>query len=205
MAAALFVALVAPGMLLMGAGFLWISTVPADVSYATVVVPQMVMLGLGLGLVSTPATESILRVLPPSRASATTAAMIASGPSRAGVGSAVNDATRELGGTLGVAIVGSVFASQYADRLVELFGNQVDGATTDKAADSVGFAHALAAQVPALRHAVDVAFLDGFQIACITSGLLCLVGVVVALLALPGAGHDPVVDEDVEESAATLA
>ncbi|KRC57004.1 MULTISPECIES: MFS transporter [unclassified Nocardioides] len=183
-------ALVAPGMLLMGAGFLWISTVPADVSYATVVVPQMVMLGLGLGLVSTPATESILRVLP---------------PSRAGVGSAVNDATRELGGTLGVAIVGSVFASQYADRLVELFGNQVDGATTDKAADSVGFAHALAAQVPALRHAVDVAFLDGFQIACITSGLLCLVGVVVALLALPGAGHDPVVDEDVEESAATLA
>jgi EmrB/QacA subfamily drug resistance transporter len=183
-------ALVAPGMLLMGAGFLWISTVPADVSYATVVVPQMVMLGLGLGLVSTPATESILRVLP---------------PSRAGVGSAVNDATRELGGTLGVAIVGSVFASQYADRLVELFGNQVDGATTDKAADSVGFAHVLAAQVPALRHAVDVAFLDGFQIACITSGLLCLVGVVVALLALPGAGHDPVVDEDVEESAATLA
>lgn len=176
-------ALVAPGMALMGAGFLWISTVPADVSYASVVVPQMVMLGLGLGLVSTPATESIMRVLP---------------PSRAGVGSAVNDATRELGGTLGVAIVGSVFASQYADRLVELFGNRVDGGTADKAAESVGFAHGLATQVPALRHAVDVAFLDGFQIACITSGLLCLVGVVVALVALPGAGHDPLVDEDLE-------
>lgn len=176
-------ALAAPGMALMGAGFLWISTVPADVSYASVVVPQMVMLGLGLGLVSTPATESIMRVLP---------------PSRAGVGSAVNDATRELGGTLGVAIVGSVFASQYADRLVELFGNRVDGGTADKAAESVGFAHGLAIQVPALRHSVDVAFLDGFQIACITSGLLCLVGVVVALVALPGAGHDPLVEEEAE-------
>ncbi len=174
-------ALVAPGLALMGGAFLWISTVPADVSYATVVVPQMVLLGVGLGLVSTPATESIMRVLP---------------PSRAGVGSAVNDATRELGGTLGVAIAGSVFASQYADRLITLVGNRVDGATADKAAESVGFAHGLASQVPALRSAVDVAFLDGFEIACITSGLLCLVGVAVALIALPGAGHDPVVEEE---------
>ena len=36
---------------------------------------------------------------------------------KAGIGSAVNDTTRELGGTLGVAIVGSVFASVYSGRL----------------------------------------------------------------------------------------
>ena len=52
-----------------------------------------------MGLISAPATESILLVLP---------------PARAGVGSAVNDATRELGGTLGVAVVGSLFSSVYA-------------------------------------------------------------------------------------------
>ena len=64
----------------------------------------MVLMGLGMGLISTPATESILLVLP---------------PARAGVGSAVNDATRELGGTLGVAVVGSLFSSVYAANLAD--------------------------------------------------------------------------------------
>ena len=90
---------VTSGLVLFGTSFLWISTVAVDASYATVIVPQMVLMGLGMGFISTPATESILQVLP---------------PARAGVGSAVNDATRELGGTLGVAVVGSVFSSVYA-------------------------------------------------------------------------------------------
>ena len=77
---------VTTGLVLFGGAFLWISTVAVDASYAAVIVPQMVLMGLGMGLISTPATESILLVLP---------------PARAGVGSAVNDATRELGGTLG--------------------------------------------------------------------------------------------------------
>ena len=95
---------VTTGLLLFGGAFLWISTVAVDTSYATVIVPQMVLMGLGMGLISTPATESILLVLP---------------PARAGVGSAVNDATRELGGTLGVAVVGSLFSSVYAAHLAD--------------------------------------------------------------------------------------
>ena len=63
---------------------------------------QMILMGIGLGLTTAPATESILGVLP---------------PAKAGVGSAVNDATREVGGTLGVAIIGSVFSSIYLHRL----------------------------------------------------------------------------------------
>lgn len=171
---------VAPGLALMGGAFLWISTMPADVSYPAVVVPQMILLGLGIGLVSTPATESIMQVLP---------------PSRAGVGSAVNDATRELGGTLGVAIVGSLFASQYADRLVTLIGERLDPATAHKAGESVGFANAVAAQVPGLRHSVDTAFLDGFALASVAVGVLCLVGAIAALIALPGNGYDPLSDD----------
>ncbi|MFI5041710.1 MAG: MFS transporter [Acidimicrobiales bacterium] len=54
--------------------------------------------GLGMGLTSAPVTESIMGSLP---------------PSRAGVGSAVNDTTRQTGGALGVAIIGSVFAARY--------------------------------------------------------------------------------------------
>ena len=56
---------------------------------------QMVIYGLGMGLTSAPATESIMGAV----------------ARQAGVGSAVNDATRLLGGTLGVAVIGSVYAS----------------------------------------------------------------------------------------------
>ena len=68
-----------------------------------VIVLAMFFLGGGLGLVQAPATEAIMGSLP---------------PAKAGVGSAVNDTARELGGTLGVAIVGSVFSSIYASRSV---------------------------------------------------------------------------------------
>src|SRR5262249_16476410 len=63
---------------------------------------QMVVYGLGMGLTSAPATESIMGAV---------------SPRQAGVGSAVNDSTRLLGGTLGVAVIGSVFASLYGSRL----------------------------------------------------------------------------------------
>src|SRR4029078_978864 len=89
-------AVVSTGLVAFGSAFLWISTVAVDSPYATVIVPQMILMGLGMGLISTPATESILLVLP---------------PARAGVGSAVNDATRELGGSLAVAVVRSILAS----------------------------------------------------------------------------------------------
>lgn len=176
-------AVVTPGLVMLGAAFLWIATIPADVSYAAVVVPQMILLGGGLGLISTPATESIMQVLP---------------PSRAGVGSAVNDATRELGGTLGVAVVGSLFSSQYADELIELLDGRLDATTSEAAADSVGFADALTAQVPALSAAVDQAFLDGLALGCTVVGVLCLVGALAGLFALPTDRYDPLAEGEPE-------
>ena len=56
------------------------------------------LFGIGLGLTSAPATESIMGSLP---------------PARAGVGSAINDTTRQTGGALGVAVIGSIFLSWY--------------------------------------------------------------------------------------------
>ena len=179
---------VAPGLGLLGAAFLWMSQIPVDVSYVTVVVPQMVLLGLGIGLVSTAATESILQVLP---------------PARAGVGSAVNDATRELGGTLGVAVVGSVFASAYADKLRPFIEGRTDGATTKRALESVGYADAVAAKVPGLSGAVDTAFLDGLAFSCIMAGVLCLVGAVIAYRAVPGNRYDPLGDIGLDETVST--
>lgn len=175
---------VAPGLALLGGAFLWISQIPADVAYSTVVVPQMLMLGVGIGLVSTPATESILQVLP---------------PARAGVGSAVNDATRELGGTLGVAVVGSLFASQYADALRSALAGRAPADVLDRAAESVGYADAAARQVPGLAAIVDASFLDGLELACIVVGALCLVGAALGLVALPGDRYDPLDDGPVAD------
>ncbi|MEL7208910.1 MAG: MFS transporter, partial [Actinomycetota bacterium] len=79
--------IVAVGLVFMSIGFLWVSTASAVTPYAEIV-GQMLFLGTGLGFTTAPATESIMGSL--SR-------------DKAGVGSAVNDTTRELGGTLGVA------------------------------------------------------------------------------------------------------
>ena len=94
---------VASGLFSMAAFYLWVTTVSASTGYGTIAA-QMVVLGTGMGLTSAPATEAIMGVVP---------------KAKAGVGSAVNDATRLLGGTLGVAVIGSIYASLYASRLDE--------------------------------------------------------------------------------------
>jgi EmrB/QacA subfamily drug resistance transporter len=164
-------AVVSTGLVAFGSAFLWISTVAVDSPYATVIVPQMILMGLGMGLISTPATESILLVLP---------------PARAGVGSAVNDATRELGGTLGVAVVGSVFASVYAGRLADGMFHSQPSAVLARAQDSVGTAQRVSAGSPRLTAALQDAFLAGLSTSCVVIGVLCLTGAVAAYLTLPG-------------------
>src|SRR5439155_23234226 len=94
-------AVVATGLALFGGTLLWIATNSASTSYLAIV-GQMVAGGGGLGLITAPATEAIMGVVP---------------REKAGVGSAVNDATRLFGAALGVAVVGSVATSLYTDRL----------------------------------------------------------------------------------------
>ena len=93
---------VAGGLVLMAVGFVWISTSSMPTPAYLEIVGQMLVTAGGLGLATAPATEAIMGVVP---------------KEKAGVGSAVNDATRELGGTLGVAVIGSMFASLYLHAL----------------------------------------------------------------------------------------
>ena len=174
---------VTTGLVLFGAAFLWISTSGVDTSYRAVIVPEMVMMGLGMGLISTPATESILLVLP---------------PARAGVGSAVNDATRELGGTLGVAVVGSVFSSVFGAHLGSGAFSSLPATVLTRAQDSVGAAQVVAGGDPRLVTAFHDSFLAGLSTACVVVGLLCLTGAAAAALLLPGrlpAPAEPAEDE----------
>jgi len=158
-------------MVLFGVAFAWISTAAVDTSYSWVIVPQMVLMGLGMGLISTPATESILLVLP---------------PARAGVGSAVNDATRELGGTLGVAVVGSVFSSVYAAHLATGAFVQLPSARLGQASSSINAAAVITRGHPDLARALDSAFLAGLHTSCLVVAAICLAGAFAAAIALPG-------------------
>ena len=80
------------GLLSITAFYFWLGfTLTATTSY-WIIAAQMVLYGLGLGFTSAPATDSIMGAV---------------SLGKAGVGSAVNDSTRILGGTLGVAVIGS--------------------------------------------------------------------------------------------------
>jgi EmrB/QacA subfamily drug resistance transporter len=89
------------GMVSFSAGLAVAATVTTGTGYGRLAVALLLM-GAGMGLAGAPATESIMGSLPPERAN---------------IGSAVNDTTRELGGALGVAIVGSVWSSLNAAQL----------------------------------------------------------------------------------------
>jgi hypothetical protein len=113
----------------------------------------------------------------------------------AGVGSAVNDATRELGGTLGVAIIGSISASVYV-RSLEAGGalTALPAEAADAARESVGGALLAAAEVGRqagpevagrLLQAADAAFFRSLQVACLIAGLVALAGGLFAAAVLP--------------------
>ncbi len=167
--------IVGTGLGLLGGSFLWIAQDSATIPYGIIII-QMLMMGSGIGLISTPATESILSVLP---------------PAKAGVGSAVNDATRETGGTLGVAIIGSVYTSLYISRLLAGPGHALPHASLQAAKNSVGAGYAAAFNAPpdirvALLDRVQSAFLSGLHAGCYVAAGVCALGILGAL-ALPGA------------------
>ena len=107
-------------------------------------------------------------------------------PARAGIGSAVNDATRELGATLGVAIVGSLFSSIYGNRLLHSAFAGAGPVPLHVASQSVPAAMAISHGNPLLVHATKQAFLGGMHAGCLLLGGLCFAGALAAAVALPG-------------------
>jgi EmrB/QacA subfamily drug resistance transporter len=163
---------VAGGLALMSTGFVLASTLTVDSAYVGPVLVSMVVMAAGLGLTTSPATEAIMGALP---------------PAKAGVASAVNDTTRELGGTLGVAVVGSVFAGIYGPRVADLL-NEQPAEVVEAAQESVGAAVALADQVPGgqvVLLAAQDAFMAGFSLGSLTAGAATAAGAALALLWLP--------------------
>jgi hypothetical protein len=105
------------------------------------------------------------------------------------VGSAVNDATREAGGTLGVAVIGSVYISVYTSRISAGL-RHLPGPALSAAKGSVGGGYTVARASPTperpdLIHHVQNAFLAGLHAGCFVAAGVCALGILAAL-ALPG-------------------
>jgi hypothetical protein len=138
-----------------------------------------------MGLTQAPATEAIMGAVP---------------KEKAGVGSAVNDATRLLGGTLGVAVVGSVAASLYASRLASTLPAGLPARAITAARGSVGGAAAAAQKIgqagqAGLAHrlsdAAVAAFLHSFAGGCLVAAGVAAAGVAAAVLLLPARPGQP--------------
>ncbi|GHH53483.1 EmrB/QacA subfamily drug resistance transporter [Streptomyces candidus] len=103
-------------------------------------VPSLVVLGLAIGLALSPCTDAIMGAFP---------------ESELGVGGAVNDTSLELGGSLGIAVLGSVLAGSYSSHLSDgVSGTKLPASALDTAQDSVGAGYAVAQGIGEKAHAL---------------------------------------------------
>lgn len=170
---------VATGLTIVAASLALISLLSAQTPAVAVIAATMVM-GVGMANIMAPATDSIMGSLP---------------RAKAGVGSAVNDTTRQTGGAFGVAVLGSLLASRYTGRVTELLG---DLPFIDAVKNNVGAAHGYAAtqlaKQPELQRRVIDGSNDAFMHAFHTTSLVGVGVILLTALAvlrfLPARGED---------------
>ncbi|MGZ4785759.1 MAG: hypothetical protein ACXV5S_08805, partial [Acidimicrobiales bacterium] len=166
---------VTTGLVVVATGLAVITQVEPSSGYTPVFVAFVIM-ALGMALTMAPATESIMGSLP---------------RDKAGVGSAVNDTTRQVGGALGVAIIGSVYSSVYAGSISSAITGRglpaaAEATVTDSIGGAMGVAHSVGGQAgDALAAAAKTAFVSGMHRGVLVGAVIALAGALVALLFLP--------------------
>ena len=128
-------AVVATGLFVLAVALALMATFQTD-SSAYLVVGITALSAFGMAHVVAPATESIMGSLP---------------RAKAGVGSAMNDTTRQVGGAVGVALLGSILASAFRPHVRDLLQGRVPGSLLARAEDSLGSALGVARDVPSAR------------------------------------------------------
>jgi len=165
---------VATGMGIASFGLLLMTRFTVHSSTLTVIMIMIVM-AIGFAQILAPATESILGSLP---------------REKAGVGSAMNDTTRQIGGAIGVAVLGSIVASTYRSQMETKLGGKVRAGVLHAASDSVGAAIGTARDVaaPAARQIIAAAqssFVSGMHVAVVVAAAIVALGAIGVLRWLP--------------------
>ena len=183
---------VATGLVLMAGGLVVAAfNSHENTAYWGPIIVAMVLLALGLSAITAPTTEAVMGSVP---------------DEQRGAAAGVNNTTRELGGTLGVAVFGSIFASSYAPRITDAFrslpipaGPKAE-AHQSMAAALVVVQHAPKAARPFLENIAFNAFHSGLFVACVAGAVVAFVGGLAAFVLLPGRSSVPVADVPAAEA-----
>ncbi|MDY7102836.1 MAG: MFS transporter [Actinomycetota bacterium] len=163
-------------MIALGTGSLAASGV--DPNYPLLVIGLVVMAS-GMGLAMSPTTDLLMSTVP---------------REKAGMGSAMNDTVRELGGSLGVAIIGSILASRYAHGLSDAVSGTVPDDVPDVATESLGGALGAAQQLGdggvALVDAARESWVEAFQYSVLVGSLVVAISGLIAWRFLPDRAAD---------------
>ena len=177
---------VAIGMWLVAAGVFIISRIGVEPQYLVLVGGAMVM-AAGMGTAMSPTTDLLMSTVP---------------RKQAGMGSAMNDTTRELGGSLGVAVFGSLLASRYAQGLAEALG-QVPTEAREVVSGSLSGALRVSAAAgdagTALADTARSSWVSGFQFSLLVAAVVVAAAGVVAWALLPDRAVDLPMELDLSE------
>jgi EmrB/QacA subfamily drug resistance transporter len=145
------------------------------------VIVVSVIMGVGMGNVMSPATESIMGSLP---------------REKAGVGSAMNDTTRQVGGAVGVAVLGSILSSHYGPNLASRLSGKVPVPLITAARDSVGRAVDVVGTPGGARYRTQIisaaheSFVGGLHLASIVAAFIVMIAVAGVVIWLPARAID---------------
>ena len=167
---------VAAGLAAVAGGLWQVSAVSTVATTYVTVIPGMLLIGLGTGLLLPTATNSVVGSVP---------------QGDSGVGSASNAVALQVGGALGVAVIGSVMSTRYQlHMMAALAGRHVSAAVTNTILGSLGGALAVAhgaggATGALLAHAARAAFMSGNEASLAVGAIVALGGAVLVLACLP--------------------
>ncbi|WP_062387333.1 MFS transporter [Demequina iriomotensis] len=181
---------VVPGLVIIAGGFLLMTTWPTVPSYWDFLI-AMSTVTLGMAMVMTPATNMMMSSVP---------------RNRSGMGSAMNDTTRELGASLGVAVLGSMIANAYTSNIApvaEQLPAEVSGVVQDSLAGAIAVTAEMGDAGAAIAEAARTAFMDANQHSMLISAIIAGVTAVIMLIALPR-GERSLSAEPAEDADAAL-
>ena len=168
---------IATGLGIQAVGFVVLSTAGVDTSYVLIAI-SMVLLASGMAILMPAGSEAIVSSLP---------------PSKAGVGSAVNDTTREVGGALGIAVLGTLLASGYRSSIKDSTAG-LPTEVAELAEDSIGGALRVSSDPENginLIGPAREAFVDGMTLALSVAAAIGVAAAAVILWRYPRKGHEP--------------
>ena len=167
---------VAGGLAAVAAGLWQISTISAVHPTFVSILPGMLLIGLGSGVMMPTATNSLIGSIP---------------REESGVGSATNSVAFQVGGALGVAVIGSLLATRYQSHIkLATMGYHIPVSVMNTILGSLGGALGVASSVGGssgalLVHAARLAFMSGLKVSLVVGSIVAVGGVLLVLALLP--------------------